>query len=149
MKLFHLVMWRMSAILVVILTCWAVLFYLAVMEEVNDEVDDSLSDYAESLIIRSLSGEEMPDTSNGSNNQYFLYDVSAEYAASYPKISYRDEMVYITAKGETEPARILMTISKRMTGIIWSWWFTRQPSRSTTFSGPFWDGLSFCMFFCC
>lgn len=85
MKLFHLVMWRMSAILVVILTCWAVLFYLAVMEEVNDEVDDSLSDYAESLIIRSLSGEEMPDTSNGSNNQYFLYDVSAEYAASYPK----------------------------------------------------------------
>lgn len=112
MKLFHLVMWRMSAILVVILTCWAVLFYLAVMEEVNDEVDDSLSDYAESLIIRSLSGEKMPDTSNGSNNQYFLYDVSAEYAASYPKISYRDEMVYITAKGETEPARILMTISK-------------------------------------
>lgn len=116
MKLFHLVMWRMSAILVVILTCWAVLFYLAVMEEVNDEVDDSLSDYAESLIIRSLSGEEMPDTSNGSNNQYFLYNVSAEYAASYPKISYRDEMVYITAKGETEPARILMTIFQKDDG---------------------------------
>lgn len=116
MKLFHLVMWRMSAILVVILTCWAVLFYLAVMEEVNDEVDDFLSDYAESLIIRSLSGEKMPDTSNGSNNQYFLYDVSAEYAASYPKISYRDEMVYITAKGETEPARILMTIFQKDDG---------------------------------
>ena len=116
MKLFHLVMWRMSTILVVILTCWAVLFYLAVMEEVNDEVDDSLSDYAESLIIRSLSGEEMPDTSNGSNNQYFLYEVSAEYASSYPKISYRDEMVYITAKGETEPARILMTIFQKEDG---------------------------------
>lgn len=116
MKLFHLVMWRMSAILIVILTCWAVLFYLAVMEEVNDEVDDSLSDYAESLIIRSLSGEEMPATNNGSNNQYFLYDVSAEYAASYPKISYRDEMVYITAKGETEPARILMTIFQKDDG---------------------------------
>ena len=76
MKLFQLVMWRMSTILVVILTCWAVLFYLAIMEEVNDEVDDSLSDYSESLIIRSLSGEQMPDTSNGSNNQYFLYEVT-------------------------------------------------------------------------
>lgn len=76
MKLFQLVMWRMSTILVVILTCWAVLFYLAIMEEVNDEVDDSLSDYAESLILRSLSGEQMPDTSNGSNNQYFLYEVT-------------------------------------------------------------------------
>ena len=32
MKLFHLVMWRMSAALIVILTCWAVLFYLTVME---------------------------------------------------------------------------------------------------------------------
>lgn len=116
MKLFHLVMWRMSAILVVILTCWAVLFYLAVMEEVNDEVDDSLSDYAESLILRSLSGEEMPATNNGSNNQYFLYEVSAQYAASYPKISYRDEMIYITAKGETEPARILMTIFQKEDG---------------------------------
>lgn len=116
MKLFHLVMWRMSAILVVILTCWAVLFYLAVMEEVNDEVDDSLSDYADSLILRSLSGEEMPATNNGSNNQYFLYEVSAQYAASYPKISYRDEMVYITAKGETEPARILMTIFQKEDG---------------------------------
>lgn len=83
MKLFQLVMWRMSTILVVILTCWAVLFYLAIMEEVNDEVDDSLSDYSESLIIRSLSGEQMPDTSNGSNNQYFLYEVTPEYAA-YP-----------------------------------------------------------------
>lgn len=116
MKLFQLVMWRMSAILVVILTCWAVLFYLAVMEEVNDEVDDSLSDYAESLILRSLSGEEMPATNNGSNNQYFLYEVSAQYAASYPKISYRDEMIYITAKGETEPARILMTIFQKDDG---------------------------------
>lgn len=116
MKLFQLVMWRMSAILVVILTCWAVLFYVAVMEEVNDEVDDSLSDYAESLILRSLSGEKMPDTSNGSNNQYFLHEVSAEYAASYPKISYRDEMVYITAKGETEPARILITIFQKDDG---------------------------------
>ena len=94
MKLFQLVMWRMSTILVVILTCWAVLFYLAIMEEVNDEVDDFLSDYAESLIIRSLSGEQMPDTSNGSNNQYFLYEVTPEYAASYPNISYRDDGIY-------------------------------------------------------
>lgn len=116
MKLFHLVMWRMSAALIVILTCWAVLFYLAVMEEVNDEVDDSLGAYAESLIIRSLSGEEMPDSSNGSNNQYYLYEVSETYANTYPRISYRDEMVYITEKSEKEPARVLMTIFQRGDG---------------------------------
>lgn len=113
MKLFHLVMWRMSAALIVILTCWAVLFYLAVMEEVNDEVDDSLEAYAESLILRSLSGEEMPDSNNGSNNQYYLYEVSESYARTYPRISYRDEMVYITEKSEKEPARVLITIFQR------------------------------------
>lgn len=56
MKLFHLILGRMSAALIVILTLWAGLFYLAVMEEVNDEVDDSLEDYSEALILRWLSG---------------------------------------------------------------------------------------------
>lgn len=110
MKLFHLVLWRLSLALIVVFTVWAGLFYMAIMEEVNDEVDDSLEDYSEQLIVRSLLGEEMPDTSNGSNNQYYLYEVSKEYAEAYPQITYRDEMVYITEKKEEEPARVLITI---------------------------------------
>ena len=47
MKLSNLVFWRISLALIVILTVWAGLFYMAIMEEVNDEVDDSLIDYAE------------------------------------------------------------------------------------------------------
>lgn len=110
MKLSNLVFWRISLALIVILTVWAGLFYMAIMEEVNDEVDDSLIDYAEQLIIRTLSGEEMPVSGNGTNNQYYLYEVSASYAHAHPQISYRDEMVYITEKKEEEPARVLITI---------------------------------------
>lgn len=110
MKLFHLVMWRVSALLILVLSFWAVFFYWTIMEEVNDETDDSLADYAEAIIIRSLSGEELPSNSNGSNNQYYLYDVSESYAQSYSHISYHDEMVYIEEKGEMEPARVLMII---------------------------------------
>lgn len=110
MRLFKLAMWRMAAAMVVILTAWAAFFYMAVMEEVNDEVDDSLEDYAETLMIRSLSGEEMPTSSNGSNNQYYLYEVTAEYASRYPHITYHDEMVYISQKEEYEPARVLIQI---------------------------------------
>lgn len=83
---------------------------MAVVEEVNDEVDDTLEDYSEGLIIRALSGEDMPTASNGSNNQYYLYEVSESYAASHSQITYRDEMVFITEKSETEPARVLITI---------------------------------------
>lgn len=110
MKLFHLVLWRISLALIVVLTIWAGFFYMAVVEEVNDEVDDTLEDYSEGLIIRALSGEDMPTASNGSNNQYYLYEVSESYAASHPQITYRDEMVFITEKSETEPARVLITI---------------------------------------
>lgn len=110
MKLFHLVLWRISLALIVVLTVWAGYFYMAVVEEVNDEVDDTLEDYSEGLIIRALSGEDMPTASNGSNNQYYLYEVSESYAASHPQITYRDEMVFITEKSETEPARVLITI---------------------------------------
>ena len=39
-----------------LLTFWSVLFYIAMMDEVNDEVDDSLEDYAEMIILRSLRG---------------------------------------------------------------------------------------------
>ena len=110
MKLFHLVLWRISLALIVVLTVWAGFFYMAVVEEVNDEVDDTLEDYSEGLIIRALSGEDMPTASNGSNNQYYLYEVSESYAASHPQITYHDEMVFITEKSETEPARVLITI---------------------------------------
>lgn len=110
MKLFHLVLWRISLALIVVLTVWAGFFYMEVVEEVNDEVDDTLEDYSEGLIIRALSGEDMPTASNGSNNQYYLYEVSESYAASHPQITYRDEMVFITEKSETEPARVLITI---------------------------------------
>lgn len=110
MKLFHLVLWRISLALIVVLTVWAGFFYMAVVEEVNDEVDDTLEDYSEGLIIRALSGEDKPTASNGSNNQYYLYEVSESYAASHPQITYRDEMVFITEKSETEPARVLITI---------------------------------------
>lgn len=49
MKLFHLVLWRISLALIVVLTVWAGFFYMAVVEEVNDEVDDTLEDYSEGL----------------------------------------------------------------------------------------------------
>lgn len=149
MKLFHLILGRMSAALIVILTLWAGLFYLAVMEEVNDEVDDSLEDYSEALILRWLSGEELPARSNGSNNQYFLYEVSESYARMYPRISYHDEMVYITEKDEEEPARVLNTILRPKETALWSWSFIHLLSRKLICRELFWGGLSFFMYCCC
>ncbi len=96
--------------MVVVLTLWAVLFYCAMIEEITDEVDDSLEDYSEMIMIRSLAGDTLPSNDSGSNNQYFIKEISEAEAMARPAIVYRDTMVYLKAKKETEPARILTTI---------------------------------------
>ena len=116
MKLFDRVLMHLLVGIVVILIGWAVVFYMGIMEEINDEVDDSLEDYTEVIITRSLAGKELPLHDNGSNNQYYLREVEASYALSRNAISYRDSMVYISEKKETEPARILTTIFKDKEG---------------------------------
>jgi len=91
---------------------WATFFYIAMIDEINDEVDDALEDYSEQIIVRFLAGEELPSKSSNSNNQYYLSEITTEYAQSKPHISYIDSMVYISEKRETEPARILTIIYK-------------------------------------
>ncbi len=110
MKLISHVSLRLSIAITLILSIWAVLFYFTMIDEINDEMDDSLEDYSETIIIRALSGEQLPSKNNGSNNQYYLTRISEETALSTPNISYADSMVYIHEKRETEPARILTTI---------------------------------------
>ena len=112
MKLFYRVLIHLLVGILIVLSGWAVVFYWGMIGEVNDEVDDSLEDYSELIIMRSLAGKELPSNDSGSNNQYFLHEVDAAYARSRELISYRDSMVYIAEKKETEPARILITIFK-------------------------------------
>lgn len=112
MKLIYRIIIRLSLVLTLVLGVWAVFFYITMMDEVNDEVDDSLEDYSEAIIIRALAGEELPSANSGSNNQYYMVEVTEDYAAAHQNISYKDSMVYIMEKGETEPARILTTIFK-------------------------------------
>ena len=112
MKLFNRVLIHLLSGIFIILLGWAVFFYLGIMSEVNDEVDDSLEDYSELIITRSLAGKELPAHDSGSNNQYFLREVDESYVRSHQAISYSDSMIYIKEKNETEPARILTTIFK-------------------------------------
>jgi len=107
---------RVSAFLFVVLTLWSVLFYLVMMDEITDEVDDAIDLYAENVITRYLAGKELPDTDNGTNNSYHIHQVTEEYARSHPHFSYTDETLYIADKHEAEPARVMKTIFRNATG---------------------------------
>lgn len=110
MKLINRIILHISWVLTLLLAAWASLFYFAMVDEINDEVDDSLEFYSEMLITRSLAGRELPSSSSGSNNSYYLREVTSDYADSHPNVAYSDEEIYIPEMEESEPARVLRTI---------------------------------------
>lgn len=110
MKLIYRILIRLSLALLIVLTVWTVFFYFTMIDEINDEVDDALEDYSETIIIRSLAGKELPSKNDGTNNSYSIRPITREEAGQYPAIEYYDADIYIKEKEETEPARVLRTI---------------------------------------
>lgn len=110
MKLIYRVALRLSIFLLPLMALWAVLFYITMVDEINDEADDTLEDYSEMIIIRMLAGRELPPLNSGSNNSYSIVPVDEFYVDTHLRINYYDAEVYIPEKEETEPARILTTI---------------------------------------
>lgn len=110
MKLITRIALRLSLILLPLLALWAGLFYFTLVDEINDETDDALEDYAEGIIVRMLAGEPLPQPNSGSNNSYTITPVDAEYVSLRPRLDYYDAEVYIPEKRETEPARVLVML---------------------------------------
>ena len=106
MKLLYSIIWRMAVALLPILALWSVVFYFSMVEEINDETDDSLEGYAELIIRRALAGVELPTPGDGSNNSYTL-ELLGDAALTPTSMAYSDSLVYIHEKRETEPARVL------------------------------------------
>lgn len=109
MKLLNRIALSMSSILFIVMSIWAVFFYFAIMKEINDEIDDSLEDFSELVITRSLAGMDVPRSSNGTNNQYYIKEVTEQYVEKNKNNRYIDSTIYIAEKHETEPARVLKT----------------------------------------
>lgn len=116
MKLSYRIISHISVVLLILLTVWATAFYYIIIDEINDETDDSLEEYSEYIITRALAGETLPSKDNGTNNSYHITKVTSEYANQHSKIRYFDEMTYVYSKDETEPARILKTIFRDTAG---------------------------------
>ncbi|MGL4293802.1 MAG: sensor histidine kinase [Bacteroidales bacterium] len=116
MRLLNRIALNVSVIVFLVMSVWAVFFYVAVMREVNDEVDDALEGFSELVITRTLAGMEMPRHSNGTNNEYYIREVNQEYIVKNIHNRYQDSLIYIREKRETEPARVLKTFFKDKAG---------------------------------
>ncbi len=109
MKLIYRVTIRLSLTLLPIVLLWAGIFYFAMVEEITDEADDSLEDYAELIVRRTLTGKELPSQGDGTNNTYSI-ELLPDTAGFTPSMHFEDKQMYIPEKKETEPARVLTMV---------------------------------------
>lgn len=119
MKLKHVVVGRVSLVMIIVMSLWAVLFYMTLMDEANDEVDDTLQSCSEVIMLKWLSGKEMPLQSNESVNHYYLREVPSDYAQRVPAMIFRDEELFMAERLESEPARSLTSIFQTAEGKYW------------------------------
>ena len=118
MKLIYKVTIRLALVILPVLLLWATVFYFAMVNEVNDETDDSLEDYAEMIAYRVNIGEELPTPGDGSNNTYSIELLPSTQQYKDSKV-YEDRDVYLFWKKETEPARVLTKIFHDDDGIAY------------------------------
>ena len=110
MKLLAKITLSLALALTVLLSIWAVCFYFATIEEINDETDDSLIEYSDELIVRKLAGVVLPSLDNGTNNTYYIDEISADEALSRDWITFEYKEIFISSINEFESARVLTRI---------------------------------------
>jgi signal transduction histidine kinase len=98
---------------------WYLIFYTVIINEIHDETDDYLEDYAERIINLKHAGHEFAESSVTGNNTYSLRKVTEAYARNNPHTLFTDGTVYIGDDQESEAARTLKTIFKDIDGCFY------------------------------
>lgn len=106
MRLVYKITLTFVAPLVVTLALWGWLSYGTMARKIHADTDLILKDYAEDIIMRKLSGREMPERFNGAYNTYYIREVSEEYAASVPAVEYDEAESFIDGQEEFASSRV-------------------------------------------
>lgn len=105
--------------MLLIFIAWATVFYYILSDELIDEVDDQLEVYSEGIIRKWLAGEALPDSTDGSNNTYYMRPLSPNETTIDKGVEYEFKNVYITQRREEEPARLMHTVFESRDGSHW------------------------------
>jgi signal transduction histidine kinase len=75
-------------------------------EKIHADTDLILKDYSAHIILRLLSGKEMPERFNGVYNTYYIEYLTPEEAESYPAVEYGEAEVMLKSQEEFASSRI-------------------------------------------
>lgn len=115
MKLIYKILRRLSIALLALMSLWGTIFYYKMVDEINDEADETLEDYSTYIVTGILAGELDPDNifdTNDIDDRYSIMEVDSSYAAVHRKMRYYDTELFVPEYNEHESARVLATIFK-------------------------------------
>lgn len=108
MKLVYYTYRKISLLLLVLMAMWGVLFYYTIIDEVVDETDDTLENYAGILIEHALHDPSILKTDGSLMSFYKFLPISEEVGRRYREVFY-DSTVYLELEDEYEPVRVMRT----------------------------------------
>lgn len=108
MKLSQYTIRNLSIPLLLILAVWACGFYFLILNEVNDETNDTLLNYKEIIIKQALVDSTILTGHSDLMTSYYIREIAKEQA-NLAKDEFYDLTKYIEIEKEHEPIRVLKT----------------------------------------
>lgn len=108
MKLVYYTYRKLSLLLFLLMAIWGILFYYTIMDEVVDETDDTLENYARILINNALNDPSVLETQGTLMSFYKFRPISEEEGIHYREVFY-DSTAYVELEDEDEPVRVMRT----------------------------------------
>ena len=108
MKLLSYTYRKLALLLFLLMAVWGVLFYYAIIDEVEDATDDTLENYGEILMESALHDPSILETEGSLMSFYKFTPISEEEGRHYRQVFY-DATVYIELEDEDEPVRVMCT----------------------------------------
>ena len=108
MRLLHYTLSRLTIILFCILSVWAFIFYRFMIDEINDETDNMLSNYKEHILRKFLIQGDDNSMQEQIMGSYKITPIPKDIAKEYSE-TYIDTVIYVDIESEYEPARALKT----------------------------------------
>ena len=95
MKLVHKVTLTLLIPLVLTLGVWGWFSYSTMSRKIHADTDLILRDYSADIIMRILSGKELPERFNGAYNTYYIENITPEQASESPAVVYGEAEAFL------------------------------------------------------
>ena len=106
MKLLYKITLTLLVPLSLTIGIWGWLSYRTMSKKIHADTDLILKSYSSDIIMRLLSGKELPERFNGAYNTYYIKSLTPEEAAESPAVEYGEAEAFLKSQEDFASSRI-------------------------------------------